>query len=798
MNEIRRFRPLFYFLLVLGVSAYSWAAQEPGMWLFIVAAILANLALVRTGRFRPMPRFVSGVVTLFAFFASVVLLWSTREGVVTVVADFLMLLHLVKLYEQRGDRDIAQTLILNVLLVVSGAIATASLWFALTMAIYLVLALYVSLALYQKTELEETAAAMGRSVSLATAALHAPADELQFRRSMVRVMCFLTIVATAVSVGVFILFPRGLAADLLGAPPVTQVADPATGLDDQTQVEQMVKVSQDTEIVARVSATLDGKPANGTQSLWLRGKTVDAYSGDAVDASGRSTGRPWTWEAGLDSAQKESPTHTQALGDDPINPWYEPDAKDAEKSDRNFCTVTLVPTGTDILVMPGRPLTLTGASNIKPTPRVKFFSVDWTARSTMPINWVLAYTVTFDPRVTPPRSIVSEFPQQIINAKSRIDPAIKALAEDPDVCGRDANGVSLAQLCQTGAPSLDPKIGKDVQAVIARNFQDYLHDKSHYHYTLDMSDQQKMLGDRDPIVVFLTETKRGYCEFFASAMTLMCQSVGVRARMVFGYRCDEFSPVGGYYVVRQSDAHAWTEVLLTDEHGQPVWTRFDPTTGDEVLHPNTAFSAKMMQFLDFLDYKWATSVVTYDQPARQELVRGAVVRLHEAAGSLQSFLDLPTFAQDARSWFISPTLLATLILLMSLLVVGAIVWYAVESTRLRRRARRVGVDGLDRSDQHRLVRQLVFYDQMIVLLARHNILRMPQMTPLEFSQSLWYLPPAVYRDIHRLTRVFYRIRYGQADIGDAVRGRLSDAIDRIESILAVEKFKRPDGPGTPA
>jgi hypothetical protein len=276
-------------------------------------------------------------------------------------------------------------------------------------------------------------------------------------------------------------------------------------------------------------------------------------------------------------------------------------------------------------------------------------------------------------------------------------------------------------------------------------------------------------------------------------MTLMCQSVGLRARMVFGYRCDEFSPVGGYYVVRESDAHAWTEVLLTDAQGSQVWTRFDATSGDEKALINTSLSARIMQFLDLLNYQWATAVVTYDQPARHELVSGIVTRLHAAAEAIRSLFDFLTRSENPWTWLISPTLLVGVILTMSLLVVVAIVGYIVEAVRLRRRARRVGIDGLERSDQQRLVRQLAFYDRMIVLLARNGILRQPQMTPLEFSRSLWFLPPGIYQDIHRLTLVYYRIRYGQAEVDDARRRRLSASIDHIEAILDREKFKRPLG-----
>ena len=53
----------------------------------------------------------------------------------------------------------------------------------------------------------------------------------------------------------------------------------------------------------------------------------------------------------------------------------------------------------------------------------------------------------------------------------------------------------------------------------------------------------------------------------------MMRAAGVPARVVTGYLGGEWNPVGGYLIVRQSEAHAWTEVWL-DGQG---WTRIDPT-----------------------------------------------------------------------------------------------------------------------------------------------------------------------------------------------------------------------------
>lgn len=89
-----------------------------------------------------------------------------------------------------------------------------------------------------------------------------------------------------------------------------------------------------------------------------------------------------------------------------------------------------------------------------------------------------------------------------------------------------------------------------------------------FYYTL-----QPPALDANAVDDFLFNTKRGFCEHFASAFTVMVRSVGIPARVVTGYQGGEFNSMGGYFIVRQSDAHAWSEVWLEGRG----WQRIDPT-----------------------------------------------------------------------------------------------------------------------------------------------------------------------------------------------------------------------------
>src|SRR5690606_14280440 len=89
-----------------------------------------------------------------------------------------------------------------------------------------------------------------------------------------------------------------------------------------------------------------------------------------------------------------------------------------------------------------------------------------------------------------------------------------------------------------------------------------------FYYTL-----QPPLLLEDAIDQFLFETRRGFCEHYAAAFTVLMRAAGIPARIVTGYQGGTLNPVGGYVIVRQRDAHAWTEVWL----GEKGWVRVDPT-----------------------------------------------------------------------------------------------------------------------------------------------------------------------------------------------------------------------------
>lgn len=154
---------------------------------------------------------------------------------------------------------------------------------------------------------------------------------------------------------------------------------------------------------------------------------------------------------------------------------------------------------------------------------------------------------------------------------------------------------------------------------------------SKFAYTL----APPLLG-HNSIDEFLFDTRRGFCEHFASAFVFLMRAAGVPARVVTGYQGGEINPVDDYLEVRQSDAHAWAEVW-TPEKG---WLRVDPTAtvapsrvqsglatavpdGEPLplsLRPAYSWVREIRYRLDAVNNAWNQWVLGYNPQRQKELL----------------------------------------------------------------------------------------------------------------------------------------------------------------------------------
>jgi transglutaminase-like putative cysteine protease len=670
------------------------------------------------------------------------------------VSQFLVLLQIIKLYEARANRDYAQLLILSWLLMVAACIQSTTLIFGIVMALYLVLALYGALLFHLKVEADKASAAFAiPRDKLPPGTLRQ--DQRYLSRSMRRFTGLVTAVSLTTAVVVFVFFPRGAGAGVLGQLQFKR-SDALAGMNERVSLEQINKIRQNAEVVAQVTVTRDGKLVEGTETLLLRMVTHDTYGGDV------NRGRP-QWARS--SNPRMTPTEDRDVSDDALFRIAPADPKLPLYHQR----VLMRETSSRYLFALQQPVSL----EVGRTIHIQYFGNDqvfFTNLNNMPLDYdVMSQAV-------PARRAVPEaIARQATFYIPESDPAVLAQVRQ----------YAVKILGEEAANRAEMRGIEEDNEEIARKIERHLQDE--FSYTLDLTDSKKAFEGKDPVVAFLNDVKKGHCEYFASAMTLMCQSLNIPARMVVGFKCDEYNPVGGYYVVRQAHAHSWVEVLTARG-----WVQFDPTSGREAPgRGSSAWLRPLQHFFDYLEYKWATYVVSYENHNRQEILSELEDWSMTAAYRVGDFLrsarespeDLTSFLAEPKFWTSASAVIVVLIVLMSLAIVGIVASYLIQQRRLRRRAARIGLDHLPVDEQLRLARQLAFYDQLNRTLHRHQIFRPAYQTPMEFANSLVFLPGEVYDTVRRLTAMLYRVRFGQATLDGEKQRRLSRVVGRLTETL---------------
>jgi hypothetical protein len=877
MYNIRQFKPALYLLLFMGLCGFCLGAESGTIFLLGSVALFLNAWLVWRGWFRPMPRLISNLVTIAALVYVVREVLASGSETVMLIGEFLLLLQMVKLWEQRGNRDYGQLLVLSLLLMVAAAISTGNILFGLLLAIYLFVSLYCCLLFHLKVESDAARVAMAppeRKISPAVLRQ----DQRHFARSMRRLTATVSAVAVFCAVVVFVLFPRGTGAGMFG-PLQFKPTQAMVGFSEEVSFQTFSKIQQNDAIVAYVGLKHGGESVQGG-TLMLRGVTLDRYTGE-------KDGFHWVrWpRTGAQDFPSDDRRRWRLEPDDPgpdfmrgtiaadeVKDFGPPVAPvDVWRQD-----ITLLPTGTNVMfamaglysIQPKREmeyrfsqrdaalrndtherdrrageikyvaLSDNDLGKIPPWPgsgtpvAVLTLKLENNEQITYPVNALAAVTLNgaastldalpaganimiadvdpgkmHDSRVINPSAFgrmaaavhawapkTPDAVGSLVKLETIMDPRIRKFALDPEgnITGRNENGSLAAQRVKR---SHLPWEADDLDEQIAKNIESYLKDsRNGFRYTLDLSTIPRVEG-RDPLTVFICDTHKdadgadiheGNCEYYAGAMTLICQSLGMKARMCLGFRCTEYNgtPGAGYYIVRQSHAHAWVEVFTKEG-----WKTFDPTAEEDSKKQaeQQGLLQKIKHLFNFLQFSYGNSIIAFSNDDRTSLLRRTESAMAGAAGAARyervRHLRLDELLSSTGYWTVSSGMILTLMGIVGATALFFIFRYLRDTRRLRGRAARIGIAALPRGEQHRLARQLEFYDKMLNLLDRHQIRRPPSQTPLEFSKSLLFLPAGVYEGVRRLTELFYRVRYGQARLTPARQRHLGKVIEQMSARL---------------
>jgi hypothetical protein len=146
------------------------------------------------------------------------------------------------------------------------------------------------------------------------------------------------------------------------------------------------------------------------------------------------------------------------------------------------------------------------------------------------------------------------------------------------------------------------------------------------------------LGEPVGVEDFLLREKRGHCEHFAAGMVLLLAARGVPARIVGGYYAGEYNLLGGYYVIRQRDAHAWVEMWDGTR-----WTTWDPTPSDmrPGANPPNVFMAYLSAVGESVNFFWDRYILTFGLSDQVNLMASAFYAARDALTGLKRGFDVP-------------------------------------------------------------------------------------------------------------------------------------------------------------
>jgi len=743
MRLLRSFPILAHAVVLLSIVGVSVATQSAG--LLLVGGVLAALSWYVTEghRGRSLPDWTANILIIAAALLVVADLFRNINDILGALGRFIVLLTLIKLYQQKTPRDYAQLLGLSLLLMLVGCIQSNNLLFAATLLLYAILGLYVLLLfqLYIAHERNRTARldAIPDGYRLAPSLQPIVGRRTTFHlRSL---MAFIAAGGLLTSGLLFVLFPRNVGQGLARL----HSNDRRTGYTDEVNLTSGTRITESRRVVMSLRVT----PLPPHELLRLRGAVLERY-----DGLGRWSHSPRHHRTTI----KTGPTGLTSLGPDDPGRTITQEFELLAPTHAIFSVAVPVAVGTSAthrLLFDRHTVTLLDTDN----GRLQHYTV---RAQTNPSEATLQALTGPSPgfgSVSPVRQFQS------------FDPRVRRLARG---------------LLATAGLDDDPPDNEQQRWEWNRAGTDVLMaylQSGRFGYETDLRDVRNTGADGahlDPTLQFLFETHKGHCEYFASALAVLCNTVGVPARVVTGYVALEYDERAGLYIVRESNAHAWVEVQTSPYR----WETFDPTPPAALQDIHSARNTRADRWrwiFDRLEAKWSNNFVTFDKHTQNQLLDaidfGWARWLDDALYATREWL-----ARVNRAFYLGPAGYIWMGIVALAVVIAAIAAW----TRLRRAARlraTLQVRHVSGSAHHRMLRQLGFYMDMLGVLRAADRPKPPWQPPLEYAHALEREHPAGGALTKQLTELFYAARYGGKSLTRAELEHARSLVTRLRVAL---------------
>lgn len=578
-------RRLEWWLLMLALLATSAFCVASGSWYYFIVnavAVAVNLYFLRKNREVYASRLTLNTCIIAAM---CIVFWEFHRGrnvPIVILGHFVVLLQLYKLFEKKRLRDYAQLLLLSLLQVIVTASICADLWFLPVLLTALVLASHAAVVFSLCSGLGATTTRFGEDRQSMLPGRPASKRVIRrwpgglLRRTLVQVVFPLIGVATVA----FMFIPR------ISARAVATSGFGGDGdyLAEEIRLGYRDRIYTSDAIAMEVGVSTGGSRgrAPGVVSRYLRCYALDYYGNSG-------------WRRSVRNA-RTAPDHSAAPA---------------------------VPAAIARSVVVHEIELRNGRARVIPAPVTTFSlscpkgkTINRTSRNeyTQPEYFSDAAPWAYTTRSLPPPLSRSER-EFVFGVLGDGAPATIASVEiAPETRNRI---VALgrrwcADLLVEREQSRQFSSTWDwINVKIARRVAEHL--RAGYRYTLDLSESDPR---RDGVEDFLFHMKKGHCEYFASAMAVMCTLLNVPCRVATGYVMQEYEPGEQVYVVRASDAHAWCEIY-TPRFG---WMLIDPTSPVHVAErEGSGFMNTIRDFLLGRRFRWYRAIVDYSDRDRQLL-----------------------------------------------------------------------------------------------------------------------------------------------------------------------------------
>ncbi|MFP4496588.1 MAG: transglutaminase-like domain-containing protein [Vulcanimicrobiota bacterium] len=267
--------------------------------------------------------------------------------------------------------------------------------------------------------------------------------------------------------------------------------------------------------------------------------------------------------------------------------------------------------------------------------------------------------------------------------------------------------------------------------------------QSNYKYKRGIKREKKKM---DPVEEFLVEKPSAHCEYFASSMTLLLRSVGIPARYAVGFVVHEYNPAGGYFIVREKDAHAWVEAYIAGKG----WVPFDPTPPSDM--PGFGSQPKS---------NWFDAISTRIQVLVQSIKSGSIKKAWAQIREL------------GISLYKTPVFLTVILIFLV-----AVFYRLIRILWLKLRGNDKKFLSTEEEKVYQLKKMLEKFDKKIK--AKH-ILRPRHLTLMEFIDFLSgkNLDPDYFKSVREFINDYYCIRYTTEQIDENALDLLKNKLEKI-------------------